>query len=100
MLRRQSRNEIEMPAHVVIEHRQISAGHVGNGDLIAVHRELVKDSPHRDDIVVWVGGEADDAGVSGQLGSAPNLGAECVEDLPVERARGAVVRYQGGQAML
>ena len=72
-----------MAADVVVEHRDVAAGHVGDGDLVPVLDQLVEDPAHRDHVVVGMGREADDPLVARQLGAAPDLGAERVEHSPL-----------------
>ena len=51
-LRRQPPREVEVAAHVVIEHGEAPAGHVGHGDLVVVFHQLPEDPAHRDHVVV------------------------------------------------
>ena len=89
-----------MAADVVVEHRHVAAGHVGDGDLVLVLDQLAQDPAHRDHVVVGMGREADHPLVARQLRAAPDLGAERVEHQAVERPGRAVLRHQGGEPML
>ena len=100
LLSRQAAHEIHMPADVVIEDRQIAAGHVGDGDVVPVDHQLVKDATHRDDIVVRVRREAGDPFAARQLGATPYLGAKRVEHLPVQCAGRAVSCDEGRQVIM
>ena len=44
--------EVHVAAHVVVEHRDVAAGHVGDGDLVPVLDQLAEDPAHRDHVVV------------------------------------------------
>ena len=59
-LPRQAADEVGVPAHVVVEHREVAAGHVGDGDRVPVEGQLGEDPAHRDHVVVGMGREADD----------------------------------------
>ena len=89
-----------MSANIVIEDGQVAARHVGDGDVVAVGDQLVEDPAHGDDVVVGVGREADDPLAPGQLGPAPDLGAQGIEDLAVQRPRRTVQRHQRRQPVL
>ena len=82
-LRRQAMEEIDMAAHIMIEDRKIAAGHVGHGDLVGVGGQLVKNSTHRDDIVVRVRREADHPLAPRQLGAAPILAPSALNTSPL-----------------
>jgi hypothetical protein len=44
-----------MAAYIVIEHREVPAGHVGDRDVVGVDGQLVQDAAHRNDIVIGMG---------------------------------------------
>ena len=100
LLGREPPEEVEVAADVVVEHRHVAAGHVGDGDLVLVLDQLAQDAAHRDHVVVGMGREADHPLVARQLGAAPDLGAQRVEHQAVERPGRAVLRHQGGEPML
>ena len=52
--------EVEIAPHVVVEHGDVAARHVGDDDLVLVLDELAQDAAHRDHVVVRVRREADD----------------------------------------
>ncbi len=89
-----------MPSHVVVEDGEVAAGHVRDDDRVPVLHQLPQDSTHRDDVVVGVRRECDDALVARQLGSTPDLRAERIEHLAVERSGRAVQCHQCREPML
>ena len=82
--------EVEVAPDVVVEDRDVAAGHVRDGDRVPVLDQLAEDAAHRDHVVVGMGREADDRAAAAAAWTAPDLGAERVEDQAVERARRAV----------
>ena len=52
--------KIDVLPHLVIEHRDVAGGHVGDDDVVVVLVELAEDAAHRDDVVVGMRREADD----------------------------------------
>ena len=79
--------EVDVPPNVVVEDRDVAAGHVSHQHLVVVLDKLAKDAPHGDDIIIRVRREADRPLAPGQLALAADLRAECIEDLAVHGAR-------------
>ena len=90
MLVIESFQKVDVAADVVIEHGDVPARHVGDGDVVRILDELAENATHRDHVVVGMRGEADDALPAGQLALAANFGPECVKHHPVDGARRAV----------
>ena len=86
VLRSKTLEKVHVPSHVMIEDRDVAAGHIGDDHLVLVLHELVEDTAHRDDVVVRVRRKADDALMRGQLRLSTNLGAQHVEHLAVDLA--------------
>ena len=84
---REPLEEVDVAAHVVIEHGDVAARHVRDDDVVVVLRQLAENAAHRDHVVVRMRREADDRAARRQLGLAANLGAERVEHLAVHFAR-------------
>jgi hypothetical protein len=59
-LGREPADEVGVAPDIVVEHGQVSAGHVGHGDGVPVLGQLGEDPAHRDHVVVGMGREADD----------------------------------------
>ena len=89
---REAFEQVHMPPHIMIEHRNVAAGHVRNGDVVRVERELVQNATHRNHIVIRVRREHEAALAGRQFAAAANASAEEVEHLAVDRAGRAVSR--------
>src|SRR4029077_2271288 len=74
-----SYEEIDVPTNVVIKNGDVAARLVCNRNLVLVFDELAQDAAHRDDVVIRMGREANDALVRRQLGFTSDLRSEDVE---------------------
>ena len=93
-------DEVEVAPHLVIEDRDVAGGLVRDRDLVPVLVQLAQHAAHRDHVVVGVRAEHDDPAPARELALAPDLGDQAVEDLAVDRLRGAVARDQRAQVVV
>jgi len=75
-------DKAEVAAHVGVEDGHRPIRHVRDGDVVAVGHELVEHAPHRDDVVVRVRAEDEDALVGEQVFAVRDALAQVLEDLP------------------
>src|SRR5688500_6516434 len=96
----QTDHEIDIAAHVVVEDGDVPAGHVRNDELVLVLHQLPENTAHRDDVIIRVRREDDDARAARELRLSANLRAEHVEHLAVRGSWRSEPRHQRRQLVL
>ena len=96
----EAHQEIHVSADIVIEHRDVAAGHVRNRHVVLVLHELPENATHRNHIVVGVRGEAQGFHVPWELALPADFRAKHVEHQAVHGTGRAVSRHQRRHRML
>ena len=90
----ESRDEVRVASHVVIEDRDVAARHVRHQHRILVFDQLPQHAAHRDHVVIGMRREADHAALAMQLAATADARTQRIEDEPVDRAGRAMHRHQ------